>query len=183
MPRRGGIERSLAMQQPQRARSNGRILAAINRTRREPLQDRQIRQGVRAVSDSYRVVTSRECPWCTVVLRDDGIVSYHPKPGTIINYELATEVLRLGLQIAGGPWRSLVLMQDLARVNREARALFASEEFMQLCSQTALVVGSPVSRVIGNFFVGLNRPKYPYRIFDDPALAVAWLRGFADEPR
>lgn len=66
----------------------------------------------------------------------------------------------------------------MARVDRGARAFFAGEEYMRLCSQTALVVGSPVSRVIGNFFVGLNRPRYPYRIFDDPALATEWLRGF-----
>jgi hypothetical protein len=72
----------------------------------------------------------------------------------------------------------MVLMQDMARVDREARAFFASEEYTCLSSQTALVVGSPVSRVIGNFFVGLNRPKYPCKIFDEAEAAEAWLRGF-----
>ena len=50
---------------------------------------------------------------------------------------------------------------------------------MRVWSETALVVGSPVSRVIGNFFVGLNRPKYPLRLFDDQEFATAWLLGFA----
>ena len=125
-----------------------------------------------------RILAVRECPWFTVVLRDDGLLAYHPVPGLELTYPIALQVLELGLQIVDSPKPTLVLMQDMARVDREARALFASEEYMHLCSQTALVVGSPVSRVIGNFFIGLNRPKYPYQIFDDPALAAEWLRGF-----
>ena len=124
------------------------------------------------------VVASRKCPWFTVVLRADGILAYHPVPGLELTHSIALQVLEVGLQIVDGPKPTLVLMQDMARVDREARAFFASEEYMRLCSQTALVVGSPVSRVIGNFFVGLNSPKYPYKIFDDPDSAAAWLRGF-----
>jgi len=124
------------------------------------------------------IVASRECPWFTVVLRDDGILAYHPIPGLELTHPIALQVLEIGLQIVDSPKPTLVLMQDIARVDREARAFFASEEYMRLCSQTALVVGSPVSRVIGNFFVGLNRPKYPYKIFDDPELAAEWLQGF-----
>ena len=117
-------------------------------------------------------------PWFTVVLRDDGILAYHPIPGLELTYAIALQCMAVGLQIANRPMPTLVLMQDMARVDREARAFFASEAYMRLCSQTALVVGSPVSRVIASFFVGLNRPRYPYRIFDDPEQAAAWLRGF-----
>lgn len=125
-----------------------------------------------------RIVASRKCPWFTVVLRDDGILAFHPIPGLMITREVALQVLEVGMLIADAPKPTMVLMQDMARVDRDARAFFASEEYMRLCSQTALVVGSPVSRVIGNFFVGLNRPRYPYKIFDDPELAAEWLRGF-----
>ncbi len=125
-----------------------------------------------------RIVASRTCPRFTVVLREDGLLAYYPVPGLIITYEVALEVFEYGRQITDIPRPTLVLMQDLARVDREARAYFATEQYMSVSGQTALVVGSPVSRVIGNFFVGLNRPKYPYKIFDDPELAAEWLRGF-----
>jgi hypothetical protein len=82
------------------------------------------------------------------------------------------------LQIVDSPKPTLVLMQQVARVDREARAFFAAEEYLRLSSQTALVVGSPVSRVIGNFFVGLNRLKYPCKVFDESQRAVEWLRAF-----
>lgn len=130
------------------------------------------------MSNPPRIVASRECPWFTVVLRDDGILAYHPRPGLVLTHEVALRVLELGLQVTQGPAPTLVLMRDMARVEREARSLFTSEAYMRLCSQTAVVVGSPVSRVIANFFLGLNRPKYPYQVFDDPELATEWLRGF-----
>jgi hypothetical protein len=97
----------------------------------------------------------------------------------VLTRDIAIQVLQIGLQVAERPpVPALVLMQDVGRVDHEARSFFASEEYLQLTSQTALVVGSPVGRVIGNFFVGLNRLKYPCKVFDDPDLALAWLRSF-----
>jgi hypothetical protein len=128
--------------------------------------------------ESLRVVASRESPWFTAYLRDDGLLVYGAAPGLVITRTVALQVIEIGLQIVDEPKPTMVLMQDMARVDREARALFTSEAYNEVCSQTALVVGSPVSRVIGNFFVGLNRSRHLFKIFDDPALAVEWLRGF-----
>ena len=44
----------------------------------------------------------------------------------------------------------------------------------------ALLVGSPLSRVIGNFFVGLNRSTFPLRLFTSEEEAIAWLRTFLE---
>lgn len=128
--------------------------------------------------DEPRIIASRECPWFTVSLRSDGLLEYRANPGLVITHDVALQVMEVGCQITDVPRPTLVWMQDMARVDRQARALFASEEYMRLSSQTALVVGSPVSRVIGNFFVGLNRPSYPVKIFDDAKLAAKWLQGF-----
>lgn len=128
--------------------------------------------------ETPRIIAARDTAAFRVELRSDGLLAYHPVPGLVLTYPIALQVLEVGLTIADSPKPTLVLMQDMGRVERDARAFFASEDYMRLCSQTALVVGSPVSRVIGNFFVGLNRPKYPHKIFDDPAQAVTWLRGF-----
>jgi hypothetical protein len=130
------------------------------------------------VSEQPRIVASRESPWFTVVLREDGILAYYPIAGLVLTHPIALKVIEIGLQIVDGPKPTLVLMQDMARVDRDARAFFASEDYSHLCSQTALVVGSPVSRVIANFFVGLNRPRYPVKTFDDCKPAVEWLRGY-----
>lgn len=125
------------------------------------------------------IVASRQHPAFRVALRSDGILVFEPPPGLVLTYEIALQALDEGVKIIDGPKPTMVLMPDIARVEREARAFFASDEYMRrLSTQTALVVGSPVSRVIANFFVGLNRPSYPCKAFDDPARAVAWLRSF-----
>jgi hypothetical protein len=124
-------------------------------------------------------VATREHTAFRVALRSDGVLVYFPRRGLVLTYEIALQVLEEGAKIITGPRPTMVLMQDMARVEREARAFFASDEYMRrLSTQTALVVGSPVSRVIANFFVGLNRPTYPCRAFDEPELALSWLRSF-----
>ena len=125
-----------------------------------------------------RILASRETPWFTVELCEDGILIFRPFTGLVLTHEVALQVLAVGLEIVDGPKSTLVLMQDVARVDREAREFFASEDYLTLACQTALVVGSPVTRVIGNFFVGLNKLKYPCKVFDDPERALQWLRGF-----
>lgn len=124
-------------------------------------------------------VAWREHPLFRVALRADGILVYYPVAGLVITYDVARLVFKVGCEIIDGPKPTLVLMQDMARVDREARAFFASEEYItRLSCQTALVVGSPVSRVIASFFVGINRPRYPHKVFDDPEQALEWLRGY-----
>lgn len=39
----------------------------------------------------------------------------------------------------------------------------------------ALVVASPVTRVIGSFFIRINQPPYPVALFSDVETARAWL--------
>ena len=131
------------------------------------------------MAQAPRAVASRKCDLFSVYLRDDGLLEYRPVPGALLTHAGAMQVLALGKEIAGGRARpTLVRMEDIGRVDREAREFFASEEYLALSSQTALVVGSPVSCVIGNFFVGLNPILYPCKVFTDPVKAEAWLRGF-----
>jgi hypothetical protein len=35
-----------------------------------------------------------------------------------------------------------------------------------------------MSRMLGTFFLSVNKPIYPTRLFDDEASAVAWLQTF-----
>jgi hypothetical protein len=43
-------------------------------------------------------------------------------------------------------------------------------------SAVALIVDTPLSRVLGNFFLAVNKPLYPTRLFDNEASALAWLQ-------
>jgi hypothetical protein len=40
----------------------------------------------------------------------------------------------------------------------------------------ALIAGSPVTQMIANFFIGINRTTTPQQMFTDEGKAIAWLR-------
>ena len=77
--------------------------------------------------------------------------------------------------------RVLIDMTSVTEISKEARDYFANERTASIQRATALLIGSPVSRVIGNFFLGLNKPVSPTRLFTDPHKAIQWLHTFSDD--
>jgi hypothetical protein len=69
----------------------------------------------------------------------------------------------------------VVDMRSIRSQSAGARAYFAGPEATQVTIALALVVSSPVSRVLGNFFLGVNRPAVPTRLFGDVETAERWL--------
>ncbi len=77
--------------------------------------------------------------------------------------------------------RVLVDMTAVTEISKEARDYFANERTASIQRATALLISSPVGRVIGNFFMGLNKPISPTRLFTDPQKAIQWLQTFSDD--
>jgi hypothetical protein len=74
--------------------------------------------------------------------------------------------------------KPLPFLMDIRRVrslSRDARAYFASPPAADVFAATALLISSPLSRAVGNFFLGLNRPSMPTRLFTSDDEARAWL--------
>ena len=128
--------------------------------------------------DSNLIVKRSELEFAEAWLRADGILVYSPRPDLRIDLETAQQILILGKKLVDHPVPVLVHMGNVLRVTREARDLFASDDYTKVAEQSALLVTSPVSRVVSNFFVGLNKPLYPLRVFTDENDAIAWLKGF-----
>ena len=72
----------------------------------------------------------------------------------------------------------LIDIKEVKSISREARQYYGSEKMTESASATALLVGSPVTRVIGSFFLGLYRPSHPVKLFTSEAEAIKWLKGF-----
>ena len=113
-------------------------------------------------------------------LGDDGIVRQVVFPGAEQTLADAVEHIRAIAALMPGGRRGplLVDLRGTAAASREARAYFAGPETAKVVSAVALLVGSPISSVIGNFFLRLNQPRYPTRLFTDEAEALPWLKGF-----
>jgi len=93
-----------------------------------------------------------------------------------VDLETVRSVLAKATEFGGTPHPTLVLFDGVQSITREARHFLAtSAENRALCSRVAMLVGSPVSRVMGNIFLGLNRTSFPIRLFETESSARAWL--------
>jgi hypothetical protein len=72
---------------------------------------------------------------------------------------------------------AIIDMKGVRSVTKEAREYMA-EEGAQLLLAGALIVSSPVSRIIGNLFLKINKPKIPTMLFTDPEDAKKWISSF-----
>ncbi len=74
--------------------------------------------------------------------------------------------------------RVLVDMRGVRSQTRAARQYFGSNDAEQVTSAVALVIGSPVSRVLANFFLRLHPGRIPTALFTSEDAAIGWLEGF-----
>ena len=65
---------------------------------------------------------------------------------------------------------------EIDGMTREARQYFAGPETAKVESAAALLIKSPLTRAIGNFFLGFNKPLFPTRLFTSTEEALLWLK-------
>ena len=74
------------------------------------------------------------------------------------------------------------VLVDLLHVNeisKEARDYFANERTFSIQIAAALLVPTAVSKIIGNFCMGFNKPIGPTQLFTDSQKAINWLSNFS----
>jgi hypothetical protein len=114
-----------------------------------------------------------------VRIDEEGIVRVVVKPNAEITLEDAKANVEAAVKISGGKKMSvLVDMRPLRSMTREARQHMAGEATAKIAKAQALLVDTGLSKIIGNFLLGLNKPPYPTKMFTSDTEAVEWLRGF-----
>ena len=114
-------------------------------------------------------------PKFRIWLRPDGIVQIVWGARTTPLLEDATAALEALSRLTGGRPRPLLVdMRDTGAQDRATRAEWTRRSDLQ--SATALIVGTSLSRMMGNVFISMGRSPMPARLFDDEASAVAWLK-------
>jgi hypothetical protein len=94
--------------------------------------------------------------------------------------EQGVEVVSAHVAAARGrKLRTLADVRGIVASDRQTRQLAAGPAVAAVTSRMAVLVGDPLSRMLGNFFLRVSRPAYPTRIFTDEAAARRWL---AEEP-
>jgi hypothetical protein len=103
-----------------------------------------------------------------------GIVHVEALPGLEQSRSDAVETIAVSWKVARQRARpTLVDIRGAKGIDREARTYYASAAS---ASAVALLIGSPLTRLIGNVFIGFGKPTLPVRLFTSEAEALAWLQ-------
>jgi hypothetical protein len=114
-------------------------------------------------------------------LGEDGILYTKVLPGAELTLVEAQRITEAEFKLAGGQKRPMLVdIRQVKSITREAREHFAGESVRRFVSAVALCIQSPLSQVIGNFFMGYNKPLFPTKLFTSEGEAIDWLRGFME---
>jgi hypothetical protein len=76
------------------------------------------------------------------------------------------------------------ILVDITRVksvSKEAREFYSGPKGAERTNGLAMIINSPVAKVIGNFLIGINKPIYPIKLFSSEDEAIDWLQQFLDD--
>ena len=107
---------------------------------------------------------------------DDGIIALRIFGNTIIGGEESREMNNaIGVLSGGCEALVLIMAEEITQFSREALAFSASVEGLRYTKADALVVKSLAQRITANFYLAVNAPPKPSRIFNSEAEARRWL--------
>lgn len=96
--------------------------------------------------------------------------------GVRMNYEMVEQTRRAydGLS-ERGKIRLIVDMIGVKQVDKDARKSLSDKHSEERIEAMAILVRDPISRMIGNFLIGLNKPTVPLKLFSDFDSARNWI--------
>jgi len=110
-------------------------------------------------------------------LRSDGIVHLVWESAAVMELADAVAATETMSRLTSG--RSAPLFVDAHDAGSQSR--LARKEFVRrgdLATAVAVLVLTPLSRMMGNFFLSVNKPTTLTRLFEDEDHAIEWLRGY-----
>jgi hypothetical protein len=106
----------------------------------------------------------------------DNILHTDCFPNTVMTLEDGKESTQISAELVNYQPRPLLCdLTNVVKMTQECRRHFASAEHAATFTRAALVVTSPISKVIGNFFLGLNKPVKPTRLFTSKEEGMKWI--------
>lgn len=110
---------------------------------------------------------------------DYNIIHVHVKHNADIDVDEIKEVRETNETLADGkPYVVLFEIAEFAFISKEAREYGGENELGELRKAMAIVVKSMAHRILANFFINVNKPPTPTKVFNDKAKALEWLNQF-----
>ena len=108
---------------------------------------------------------------------EEGIVENYFKGGDLMEVDDFIELKKVNLNLfANKPYTVLVEAEELTSFSKESREYVASKEYVGLTIAKALYIKSLGQRIVGNFYLHVNKPHIKTKLFTDRTKAIDWLR-------
>jgi hypothetical protein len=114
---------------------------------------------------------------------DDGIVRTKVKPMAEVTLKEALEnskAVNSFIEKTKKKYPLLIDSRNIKSITKEARDHFAVQNRKTSINCFAVLIDSPLSRIIGNFFMGLNKPGVPAKLFTNEKDALEWLQQYLE---
>ncbi|MEP1033167.1 hypothetical protein [Ekhidna sp.] len=106
---------------------------------------------------------------------DGGIAHLIYKPLDLLDIDVAKHMVKDRIEFKDGTsYPTLFDIRNVKSTSKDARDYLANEG-NELVVASALLVNSSVTKMIGNFFITVSKPKKPTKIFTDESRAIEWL--------
>jgi hypothetical protein len=122
------------------------------------------------------ILLRKELKHTIVQYRRDGIICIIYKSGNIITVDDCHEIAKfIALIGVADKYNILTEPQEGVNITDEARALLASKLGNRFTLKNAILCSSIIHEMIGNFFIRMNQPYAPTKLFISKAEAIEWL--------
>lgn len=110
---------------------------------------------------------------------ENNIIYVHVNNDAEIDVEQILQIRETNEKLANGVnYVVLFEIAEFAFISKEAREYGGENELGELRKAMAIVVKSMAHRLLANFFINVNKPPTPTKVFNDKKKALEWLQQF-----
>ena len=121
-----------------------------------------------------------DTPYVHYKIQDQILVATYKK-GLKIDGAIARQIVADRLRFAGNKTMvALVYNLGVISMDKAARDFLSSPLGNVGLRAGAIVLDTPFSVTLSNFFLSVNKPNIPAKIFSNTSQALRWLKKFAD---
>lgn len=114
-----------------------------------------------------------------IFLREDNIFQVNVFANSSISKDQVKIVVDGMLQLSNGvKLPAITYLGEFADVSKDAREYTADPDKPTATTAIAFVINNMGHKILGNFFLTVNKPQKPIRFFTDEKLALKWLEGY-----
>ena len=109
----------------------------------------------------------------------DGILYCVYKPGLEVNLKIAEICVKERIKLSNG--NTYPMFGDISHIkktDREAREYLSKGDGIRFLSAGAFLIKTQVEKYTGNFWMRINKPPLPVKLFTVESEAIEWLKNY-----